>query len=75
MKETRSNLGFGLLALVPIGCCIGLPLIAAAGISAALAVWVGGIALAVLVLLAVVVVLVPRERRRRGSTFIPRSRP
>ena len=77
MSETRKNLDVGLLALVPIACCIGLPLIAAAGISVALAAWAGGIALAALVLFAVVVLLVLRGRRHRGTTqpiSIPRSR-
>ena len=54
MNETRKNLGFGLLAFVPIGCCIGIPLIVAAGISFAAAAWAGGIALAAVVLLAAV---------------------
>jgi membrane protein implicated in regulation of membrane protease activity len=67
MSEPRSNLGVGLLALIPIACCIGLPLIAAAGISIALAAWVGGIALAALVLTVAVAVLILRTRRRRSN--------
>jgi len=76
MSEQRSNLGFGLLALIPIVCCIGLPLIAAAGISVALAAWVGGLVLAVLVLIVAVVVLVLRTRRHRTerSSSILRTR-
>jgi len=62
MSEPRSNLGVGLLALIPIACCIGLPLIAAAGISVALAPWVGGIALAALVLIVAVAVFALRTR-------------
>jgi len=67
MSEPRSNLGVGLLALIPIACCIGLPLIAAAGISVALAAWVGGLALAALVLIVAVAVLVLRTRRHRND--------
>ena len=67
MSEPRSNLGVGLLALIPIACCIGLPLIAAAGISVALAAWVGGIALAALVLIVVVAGLVLRARCHRND--------
>ena len=67
MSEHRSNLGFGLLALIPIVCCIGLPLIAAAGISVALAAWVGGLAFAALVLIVAVAVLALRTRRHRND--------
>jgi len=76
MSEHRSNLGFGLLALIPIVCCIGLPLIAAAGVSVALAAWVGRIALAALVLIVAVAVLVLRTRRHRsdGQTSVLRTR-
>ena len=76
MSEPRSDLGIGLLALIPIACCIGLALIAAAGISVALAAWVGGIALAALVLIAAVTVLVLRTRRHHNDrpTSILRTR-
>ena len=76
MSEARSNLGLGVLALIPIGCCIGLPLIAAAGISVALAAWVGGLTLAALVLIVAVAVLVLRTRRHRNdrSSSILRTR-
>ena len=66
MSDQRSNLGLGLLAFVPVACCIGIPLIAAAGISVAVAAWAGGIALGAIVLLAAVIVLAIRVRRRRG---------
>jgi asparagine N-glycosylation enzyme membrane subunit Stt3 len=68
MTETRSNLGLGVLALIPIACCIGLPLIAAAGISIGLAAWVGGVALAAFLLIAAVALLVLRVRRHRENT-------
>ena len=67
MSEPRSNLGVSLLALIPIACCIGLPLIAAAGISVALAAWVGGLAFAALGLIVAVAVLVLRTRRHRND--------
>jgi membrane protein implicated in regulation of membrane protease activity len=74
MKEERSNLGLGLLALIPIACCIGVPLVAAAGVSVAVAAWSGGITLAALVLIAAVVLLAVRVRRRhrgeRGSSIV-----
>jgi hypothetical protein len=74
MSEPRASLGVGLLAL--IACCIGLPLIAAAGISVTLSAWVGGIALATVVLITGVAALVLRERRHRndGPTSILRTR-
>ena len=67
MKEPRWNLGLGLVALIPIACCIGLPLIAAAGISIGLAAWAGGTAVAALVLIAAVALLVLRARRHRDD--------
>jgi hypothetical protein len=77
MSERRADLGVGLLAVIPLACCIGLPLFAAAGISVALATWVGGIALAALVLIVALAVLVVRARRdrsdRRSSILRTRS--
>ncbi len=70
MSERRSNLGVGLLALIPIACCVGVPLIAAAGISVALVAWAGGITLAALVLILAVAVLVLRTRRHRDDRHI-----
>jgi hypothetical protein len=43
----EKELGFGLIALLPIACCVGLPLIVATGISVAAVAWAGGIALGV----------------------------
>ena len=67
MNETRQSLGFGLIALVPIVCCIGLPLIAAAGIGVGLAARLGGIALAALVLITLVVLLAVRAHRQHND--------
>lgn len=61
MSEARKNLGFGLLALVPIVCCVGLPLIAAADIRLAVAAWAGRIGLAAVVLVAAVAVFALAE--------------
>jgi hypothetical protein len=69
MSEARKNLGLGALALVPIVCCIGIPLIAAAGISVAVAAWAGGIAVGGIVLVAAIVLLALRLRRRHGGQF------
>jgi energy-converting hydrogenase Eha subunit G len=69
MNETRSNLGLGVLALFSIVCCIGLPLIAATGISLALTLWVGGSVLGALVLIAATVVLVRRVRRDQNNAL------
>jgi membrane protein implicated in regulation of membrane protease activity len=68
MSEARSNLGPGVFALVPIGCCIGLPLIAAAGVSVGLGAWVAGILLAALVLIAAAALFVLRARHHRTET-------
>jgi hypothetical protein len=69
MSEVRKSLGVGGIALLPIACCIGLPLLAAAGVGAAALVWggavVGGIAVATL---AGVLLL----RRRARATACPR---
>ena len=67
MSETRKSLGWGALALIPIACCIGIPLIAAAGISVAVAAWAGGIAVGAIVLLAVATLLTLRLRRRHHA--------
>jgi asparagine N-glycosylation enzyme membrane subunit Stt3 len=69
MSELRKSLGLGAFALVPIACCVGIPLIATAGISVALAAWVGGVAFGALVLVAAFALLILRRRRQaeRGS--------
>lgn len=77
MREPRTSLGWGALALIPIACCIGIPLIAAAGISVAVSAWVGGIAIGALILAAATALLVIRGRRRRACatpaiTNVPR---
>jgi hypothetical protein len=66
MRETRSSLGVGLLALIPVACCIGLPLIVAGGIGIGLAAWAGGLALTALAIVAAAA-LVVRVRRHRND--------
>jgi len=73
MRETRANLGMGALALVPIVCCVGIPLIAA-GFSVAVAAWVGGIAVGAVVLVAVVVVLALRRQHGRNAPLLSMRR-
>jgi membrane protein implicated in regulation of membrane protease activity len=64
-SEPRKNLGLGALALIPLTCCIGLPLIVAAVTGAGLAAWTGGLTLGALAPLAVAAALILRARRRR----------
>jgi asparagine N-glycosylation enzyme membrane subunit Stt3 len=76
MSERRGNLGLGLLALVSIACCIGLPLVAAAGIGVAVATWIGGAVLGAIVLGGAALVFGLRLRRRHGGSLpLMRSRP
>ena len=76
MKERAGGgVGFGLLALLLIACCVGLPLIAAAGISVAAVAWVGGLALGAIALVAAVFFLVVRARaKERAASFSPPER-
>ena len=71
----RQTLGAGALGLLAIGCCAGLPLLVAAGISAAAFAWIGGIAAGVIALTIAGVFLVSRVRAsRRAACSLP-SRP
>jgi hypothetical protein len=75
MSDRRRSLGLGLLALAPIACCVGIPLIAAAGISVAVAAWIGGAVVASVVLAAAVILLTLRVRRGgRDARLRPISR-
>ena len=56
------------LIVLPIACCLGVPLIAA-GVSVAVAAWIGGIAVGVVVLLSAAAVLGLRLRRRAREQF------
>ncbi len=57
MRELRKSLGLGGIALLSIACCVGLPLIVAAGFSVAAFAWVGGIAIAAIALTAALTLL------------------
>ena len=57
MSERRDGLGLAGIAVIPITCCIGLPLLAAAGIGAA----------GVVAVIAAAVLLVRRTRRRETT--------
>lgn len=63
----RNGLGTSALALLAVVCCAGLPLLLAAGLSAAAAVWIGGITLGVAVFAASLALLVLRGHRRAAS--------
>lgn len=65
MSERPHGLGLAGLAVIPIACCIGLPLLAAAGIG--VAVLVAGVAAGVVAVLAAAVLLVRRTRRRETT--------
>jgi hypothetical protein len=65
MSERRNGLGLAGIAVIPIACCIGLPLLAAAGIG--VAVLVGGVAAGALAVIAAAVLLVRRKRRRETT--------
>jgi hypothetical protein len=65
MSERRDGLGLAGIAVIPIACCLGLPLLAAAGIG--IAVLVGGVAAGVLVVIAAAAVFVRRTRRRETT--------
>jgi hypothetical protein len=78
VSETGKQLGLGALALLPVVCCAGIPLLAAAGISVAVAAWAGGIAVGALVLVGVAILLgvrVRRHRSRRALVSATRSQP
>jgi hypothetical protein len=69
MSEVRKSLGVGGIALVPIACCIGLPLLAAAGVGAAALVWGGAVVGGIVVATLAGVVLL---RRRARAAACPR---
>jgi hypothetical protein len=62
MTERRDGLGLAGIAVIPIACCIGLPLLAAASIGVALL--AGGVAAGGVAVIAAAVLLVRRKRRR-----------
>jgi hypothetical protein len=73
MREAPKSVGLGALALLPILCCIGLPLLFATGVSVAVAAWIGGALVGAIVLVAALLVLTLRLRRHAVSP-LSRSR-
>ncbi len=43
MSELRKGVGAGAFVLLPIACCVGLPLLVAAGIGAVALAWGAGV--------------------------------
>lgn len=74
--SAAKGLGFGLIALLPIACCLGLPLIVAAGLSVTAVALVGGIASGAIALAATMLLfsIRIRTRRRRASFSVPSER-
>ncbi len=70
----RSSLSAAGLAVLAVGCCAALPLVAAAGLSAAAFALVGGIAVGALVLVAGIVAVVLRVRSTRRAACSARFR-
>ena len=64
----RTRLGAAGIALLAVVCCAGLPLIVAAGLSAAAFAWIGGIAVGIAAFAVAVAILVVRARRRALGT-------
>ena len=65
MSERRGGFGYLPIAVIPIVCCVGLPLLAAAG--AGVAALVGGLGAAVVALIVAAVLLrshIPGRRER-----------
>jgi hypothetical protein len=66
MMSEPKGIGLAGLALLPIVCCVGLPLLLASGLSAAAFAVIGGITVGAVALAAAVALLVLRARRRRA---------
>ncbi|MFN2469155.1 MAG: hypothetical protein ABR521_13625 [Gaiellaceae bacterium] len=66
----KDGLGTLALAMLAISCCAGLPLLLAAGLSAAAAVWVGGITFGLAIFAAAVALLALRARHRAASNSV-----
>ena len=65
MSEPK-GIGMAGLALLPIVCCVGLPLLLAAGLSVAAFALIGGVTVGAVALAAALALLVVRTRRRRA---------
>ena len=69
-----AGLGAGMVALLAIVCCAGLPLLVGAGLSVALLAWVSGIVAGVVALAGALALLGLRARRRRAACNVPREK-
>lgn len=65
--------GLALLAL-PVACCVGVPLLAAAGLSVGALAWVGGALVGGLALAGAAALVALRARRRRAACEVPAGR-
>lgn len=71
----RQTLGAGALAFLAVGCCAGLPLLAAASISAGAVALIGGITAGAIALAAGLILVVIRVRATRRSACAPNRSP
>jgi hypothetical protein len=73
MNEARTSLGLAGVGVLAVVCCAGLPVILAAGVSAAVFAWAGGVAAGLLALGLVVALVVSRERARASARRVDRE--
>lgn len=66
MSERRDGVGLAGIALIPIACCIGLPLVAAAGVG--VFTLIAGVSAGGLALVAPTLLLLHLRRTRRSET-------
>jgi Flp pilus assembly protein TadB len=62
-----AGLGAGLVVLLAVVCCAGLPLLVGAGLSVAVLAWVGGLVVGGVALVAALAFFVLRARRRHAA--------
>jgi hypothetical protein len=70
LSELRKRVGVGGIALLPIACCLGVPLLFAAGVGA-VALVSGGVIVGTLAVLVAVAYLVRRRSHREGGQCEP----
>jgi Flp pilus assembly protein TadB len=74
-RTKHAGLGVGVVSLLAVVCCAGLPLLVAAGLSVAVLAWIGGIAGGAVALTAVIGLLALRSRQRRAAACdVPREK-
>ena len=66
MSERRDGIGLAGIALIPIACCIGFPLLAAAGVG--VFTLIAGVSVGGLALVATALLLLHVRRSRRSET-------